>query len=106
MMKQCILWILCIALLLSGAAAEEARTDAPLPELGLTFHLDNARLEALQAGTYGLLPILGGETDPYFGRVYAALLNEEDQSAIAEITTIDVYKRQPQRKASRWMKYP
>ena len=89
MMKQCILWILCIALLLSGAAAEEARTDAPLPELGLTFHLDNARLEALQAGTYGLLPILGGETDPYFGRVYAALLNEEDQSAIAEITTIE-----------------
>ena len=44
MMKQCILWILCIALLLSGAAAEEARTDAPLPELGLTFHLANVRL--------------------------------------------------------------
>lgn len=89
MMKRCILWVLCIAMLLSGATAEEAHTDAPLPLLGLTFHLDDARLEALEAGTYGLLPVLGEETDDYFGRVYAALLNETAQSAIAEITTIE-----------------
>lgn len=88
MMKRCLLWLLCLAMLWGGAAAEEERTQAPLPELGLTFRLDAQRLEALQAGAYGLLPILGGEEDDYFGKVYAAYLSEDDQAAIAEITTI------------------
>lgn len=89
MLKQCLIWMLCAVMLLGGAAAEAERTKAPLPELGLTFHLDAARLEALQAGTYGLLPVLGGEDDEYFGRVYAALLSQENQTAIAAFTTME-----------------
>lgn len=93
MMKRCLLWMLCAVMLLGCAAAAEetaaSTTDAPLPELGLTFHLDAQRLDALQSGAYGLLPVLGGEDDSYFGRVYAALLGEEDQTAIGEITTLE-----------------
>ena len=91
MMKQCVLWILCIALLLSGAAAEEARTGCAVAGAGIDLSPGTTRAwegrfrRALTACClfWAARPIRT------LARVYAALLNEEDQSAIAEITAID-----------------